>query len=82
MPFHFALEYLKNNVNGKINSDIEMLRSYYQELSKERTRLSLKIQGLKEGSSEYIKIGNQNTAVYKEMQKVRTEINKLKNSTI
>ena len=45
MPFHFALEYLKNNINGQINSDLEMLRAYYQELSEERTRLTLIIRG-------------------------------------
>ena len=82
MPFHFALEYLKNNVNGQINSDLEMLRAYYQELSQERTRLTLIIRELEKGTDEYNEIGNQNAAVYKEMQKVQTAINQLKNSII
>ena len=82
MPFHFALEYLKNNVNGQINSDLEMLRAYYQELSEERTRLTLIIRELEKGSDEYNEIGNQNSAVYKEMQKVQTAISQLKNSIV
>ena len=82
MPFHFALEYLKNNINGQINSDLEMLRTYYQELSEERTRLTLIIRELEKGSDEYNEIGNQNSAVYKEMQKVQTVISQLKNSII